>query len=611
MLVLLVGVAYAPIMQAEFSGFDDNRFIVDNPALRGWEGLRQIWLVPSASEQYYPVTVTTHWIEWQLWGNCPLGFHLVNVALHAISAVLAWRVLLRLSAPGAWLAATLFAVHPVCVESVAWVTERKNVLSLAFALAALLSYLHFEPLSADQPSAEDSTGARARWQYYLLSLALFITALASKTVVVTLPPVIMVLLWWRGKLSWETVRPLLPMFTVALAAGAMTTWLELTQVGAAGSDFAYSPVERLLIAGRAIWFYAAKDFWPHPLVFFYPKWDIRADDWRQYFYPAGAVAVLLSLWLGRKQLGRGPLAALLIFVGILLPALGLVNLYFMSFSFVADHLQYHAMLPLIALAMAGIVILYAGARLSPANKAVTALLENGPRGMHITAALIISIMTILTVQRTTVYRNAETLYRDTLGGNPQSWQARINLARELYVTDREAEAAQMLREAAALRSNDPNLLNNIGVMLLTNHPTMSDEGFQQALGYLAAAARLSPGYPDPEVNQGNAWMLRQEPAKALPHFERARQITPNNVNVLYLLGMALGVGGDWSAAAVQFDAALKIDPSFANGHYGLGVAHANLGQRDAAIQDLQRALKHSPSMAAAQQMLEELQAKSP
>ena len=605
-LVGLALLAYSPIVQAGWAGFDDNRWIVDNQALRSWDGLRQIWFVPSASQQYYPLTVTTHWIERHLWGDHPLGYHLVSVLLHATSAVLAWRVLLRLGLPGAWLAAAIFAVHPVCVESVAWVSERKNVLSLALGLASLLCYLRFQPLDTDDGDAAASPDADPRrWKFYALSLAFFIAALASKTVVVTLPAVLMVLLWWRRRLSWRTALPLLPMFGLSLLFGAATAWLEATQVGAVGADYEYTLVERVLIAGRAVWFYAGKDIWPYPLVFFYPFWNVNPRDWAPYLYPLGAALVVAGLWLARKKIGRGPLTATLIFIGILAPALGLVNLYYMQFSFVADHLQYHALLSLIALFTVGLMLLHRGDRTTTNANVASA------GGIRVTGALILCALTALTMQRTTVYRNAETLYRDTLAGNPDNWQARINLSSELYKSDRDGEAAQMLREAAALRPNDANLLNNVGALLLSNDLPVPDARFAEAIGYLDAAALLTPDAIDPPLNLGTAWLQRGDAARALPYFQRALQIAPRNLKVHYGLGMALGLQGDWAAAASQFEKSLQIDPDYARGHYALGLANMKLKQREEAFKHLQRAIQLAPAMGDAKKAIEALESDQP
>ena len=240
---------------------------------------------------------TTLWVEYQLWGFDPHGYHLVNLLLHATGVVLLWRVLLRLKVPGAWLAAAIFAVHPVCVESVAWVSELKNVQSCALALASILVYpaLFFAGRTGRAKRPQQG------WDYEI-ALGLFVAALLSKTVTAVVPAVLLVIYWWkRGRITWSDFAELLPMFIFGAVLGSITVWLESSFVGASGTEWNYSPLERLLIGSRALWFYAEKLAWPHPLTFFYPRWDIDAHAAWQYLFPVGALAMLLGLWFARGR----------------------------------------------------------------------------------------------------------------------------------------------------------------------------------------------------------------------------------------------------------------------------------------------------------------------
>ena len=191
---------------------------------------------------------------------------------------------------GAWLTAAIFAVHPVCVESIAWITERKNTLSLLLALASMLCYLRFEPAESQSLS---TTPAHRRWKFYAAALVLFTLALLSKTAVVAMPAVLLVVYWWkRGTISWRTAAPLVPLFLLACAMGVLTIWVETCINGTQGADWSFSPLERVLIAGRTLWFYVGKLIWPHPLAFFYPRWTIDSHQWWQYLFPAAALATL-------------------------------------------------------------------------------------------------------------------------------------------------------------------------------------------------------------------------------------------------------------------------------------------------------------------------------
>ena len=291
-LVLLACVAYWPTLGNGFI-WDDDDYVQNNMTLASPAGLRNIWFKLGAVPQYYPLVHSTFWIEHRLWGLDARGYHAVNLLLHALSAVLVWRLLARLAVPGAWLAAAVFAVHPVGVESVAWVTERKNVLSCALALGSMLAYLRFSP--ADVASDDRARGA---WRYYVLALVLYVAAVLSKTVTASVPAVLLVVYWWkRGRVSGRDVIRLIPFFAWGLGLSAVTVWMEKTFVGAHGEEWNISPLERMLIAGRALWFYAGKLAWPYPLIFFYPR---QADDRRRGLAP-------ICLSAGRGPARAGPL----------------------------------------------------------------------------------------------------------------------------------------------------------------------------------------------------------------------------------------------------------------------------------------------------------------
>lgn len=254
--------AYHPAWHGEFLWDDDAH--VTREELRSWPGLVRIWTDVRATQQYYPVVHTAFWLQHRLFGDNPTGYHLVNIGLHALNAWLAGHLLTRLAAPGGRLAGAIFALHPVMVESVAWISELKNLLSGTFYLMAALAWIRFE--------------AQRRRRWYGLALALFALALGSKTVTATLPGALLVLLWWhRGRLSWRRdVLPLAPFFVLGAASGLFTAWVEHELIGAKGAAFELGWAERGLLAGRAVWFYAGKLLWPAELVFIYPRWTVDA-----------------------------------------------------------------------------------------------------------------------------------------------------------------------------------------------------------------------------------------------------------------------------------------------------------------------------------------------
>ena len=286
----MVFAAYAPVAGDTFI-WDDDAYVTHNPTLRSIDGLRMMWFEPRSLPQYYPLVHTTFWIEYHLWGLAPLGYHADNVLLHAASVILLWRLLVRLQVPGAWLAAAIFGVHPVMVESVCWITERKNVLSLVFALLSMHCYLRFSPAEDFVGEEGETPRTVGRWWWYAAALVLFVAALLSKTVVATMPAVLAVIYWWkRGRIPWREVMPLLPFFLIGIGLGLYTARLERIHVGAEGEEWSFTPLARVLIAGRAPWFYASKLLLPYPLIFFYPRWDINEHVWWQYLFPAAALA---------------------------------------------------------------------------------------------------------------------------------------------------------------------------------------------------------------------------------------------------------------------------------------------------------------------------------
>jgi len=325
-------IAYLPALRGGLLWDDDHH--LTSPDLQSFHGLWRIWFDPGATQQYYPLLHSAFWIEHRIWGDSVLGYHVANVLLHATAVFLLIAILRRLSLPGAWLAGFMFALHPICVEAVAWISEQKSTLSGVLYLCSALAWLHF-----------DQTRSKRK---YFLATGLFVLALLSKTVTATLPAALLVVLWWkRGRVDWRRdARPLLPWLALGACAGIFTAWMERTSIGAQGPDFALTLAARFLLAGRAICFYAGKLLWPAGLMFTYPRWTFDTREWWQYGFPALVVAVAIALALAARR-HRGPLAGFLLFAGTLFPVLGFLNVYPFLFSFVADHFQYLACLGII------------------------------------------------------------------------------------------------------------------------------------------------------------------------------------------------------------------------------------------------------------------------
>ncbi len=432
-LVLLVLLVYWPTLANGFV-WDDDSYVTQNDTLRSAHGLWRIWFEPLSIPQYYPLVHTTFWLEHHLWGDAPAGYHAANIALHSASVLLLWILLARLRVPGAWLAAALFAVHPVEVETVAWITERKNLLSLALALGSLQAYFCFASLASTETGTA-ATPAGHQWRWYTLSLARLLVALLSKTVVATLPAVVLVIYWWkRGRITAHDVSPLLPFLALGVGLGLATVWIEKKHVGALGQEWIFTPVERLLIAGRALWFYGAKLAWPEPLIFFYRRWPIDPHAGWQYLFPSGALAAGVGLWLARRRVGRGPLAAVLIFAGVLVPALGFFDVYPFRYSFVADHFQYHASVALLTLAAAGMVL----------------LVGRSPRAQWLISLGAILPLAVVARDRTHAFADLVTLHENTLALNPTAWNAAVSLGDRLNSEGQYAAAGAQYQRAAKI-----------------------------------------------------------------------------------------------------------------------------------------------------------------
>lgn len=437
LLLLAALVAYWPALRGEFL-WDDSGHVTP-PELQSLTGLWRIWFEPGATQQYYPLLHSAFWLEHWLWSDAELGYHLVNVLQHTLNAVFLGLLLRRLAVPGAWLAAFIFLLHPVCVESVAWISEQKNTLSTLFCLSATLAWLRFE---------DDRRPSR-----YAVATLCFIAALLSKTVTATLPAALLVIAWWRrGRLSWRgDVVPLLPWLALGVAAGLGTAWFETHAIGAKGDDFALGPIERGLLAGRVVWFYFGKLIWPAGLAFFYPRWTIEAGVWWQWLFPLAALGVLTAAaWWSRRD--RGPLAAALLFGGTLFPVLGFVNVYPFVFSYVADHFQYLASLGMIAFLSAG------------ATRGFTRLRLPGWSG-PIAAISLLLILGTLTWRQSGMYRDVFKLYATTLARNPASWVAHLNLGTALDDAGRPHESLPHLQRALQLKPDFPETLNSLANVL--------------------------------------------------------------------------------------------------------------------------------------------------
>ncbi len=564
-LLAAVLLAYGPALHGGLLWDDDAH--VTRPELRSWHGLWRIWFEVGATQQYYPLLHTAFWIQWQLWGEATLGYHVVNVVLHVAAALLFAGILRRLAVPGAWLAAAVFALHPVHVESVAWITELKNTLSAVFYLAAALVYFRFD---------QDR-----RWRWYAAALLLFCLGLLSKTVTATLPAALLVVFWWqRGRLSWRRdVLPLVPYFILGALAGVFTAAVERKLIGAEGEAFVLTAVQRCLIAGRVIWFYLSKLAWPQNLVFVYPRWTVNSAVWWQYLFPAAALALLGVLWWLRRR-ARGPLAGMLFYVGTLFPVLGFLNVYPFRYSFVADHFQYLASLGVLSLAAAGLAS-WLGRR----------GLWRHPAG-YAACLLLLAVLGTLTRQQSRMYADFETLFRTTIARNRGCWMAYNNLGIALAERGELNEANEQFRKCLEIKPDHAEAHNNLSLAL--QRLGQLDE----AIVHAEKALRFNPNYAECHFNLGNTLIRKGQVEEAIGHFRKALEINPDYVKAHINLGIALLGRQRLEDAESHFRSALAIEPEHVGANQNLGVVLYEQGKTREALDRWREVLQRQPDQVA-------------
>ena len=605
----LAAVFYLPAMLWGGLIWDD-RIWSRSPAVLEWSGIRDIWFAPRLIEgesHYWPLVYASLWLEHKIWGLAPAGYHVVNVVLHLANTLLLWRILARLAVPGAWAAAAVFAVHPLHVESVAWIIERKDLLSAVCYLGAVCLWLRFLE--------------RPRWRWYGLALALFVAGLLSKSIVVTLPAALLIIQWWKhGLVTRQDVVRLVPFFAAALliTAGDLSFYRSGRVVG----SLDYSLMERFLIASRALWFYAGKLVWPADLAVIYPLWDIRVGDPRAWLYPAGALALAAALWFMRHRVGRGALAAGAFFAVTLSPTLGFVDFSYMQFSFVADRFQY--------LAGIGPMALAAGA----AAVSLSRLSERwGGRGIGLAAGVSLGVVLLLlgmqTWRQSGIYRDEITFNRHIIAHNPVARDAHRNLAAELFQLDRleEAlshariavrqypdcvdchaglgavlvrlkrldEAEEHIRRALEIDSSNESALRNASELFRLQ------ERYEEGIAVARSWLKLRPHASAPHQALARLFGGLKRQGEAEKHWRRAHEIDPRNVANIQNLGEAIRKQGRYEEALGWYREALRIRPGMplargAMGHtlFQQGVGFADQGRYDKALEKFRATVEFLP-----------------
>ena len=596
LIAILACWAYLPSLSGDYV-LDDDLLLTNNRLVHAPDGLYRMWFTTEPTD-YWPLTSTTFWLEWRMFGDNPTGYHVVNLLLHIAACLLLWRILHRLEIPGGFWAALLFAVHPVNVESVAWIAQRKNVLAMLFYLLSVLWYLR-----ADKQIP--------RWnRWYWLSLTAFLLAMLSKGSVAILPLVLLLLIWWKRPITRRDLFRTAPFFLLAAALTLVNIWFQTH--GAANPTRDASWLDRLLGAAAVVWFYLGNSLCPIRLAFIYPQWKINAADWRWWLPLISVVAITLLLWQSRKRSGgRALLFAWSYFCIALIPVMGFTDVGYMKYALVADHYQYIAILAVVSLLAAswesGLAHLNLPMR----------------RGWQLLAPAVVALLAWQCHLQSEIYRSPIELYESTLLLNPESWLAEYNLALALAQSGSLDSALDHYRAAAKLKPDSKEIQNNFGQALVENRqPAVAIEHFEAAL-------KIDPNFTQAYVGKANALLLLKRAADAIDCYHVALAITPNDAHIVSQLALALLADGktDESLAAAkraidlgpnsaevynnlgmidgrlgrpgeaieQYRAALNLNPNYSLAHKNLGLALSKLGKSDEAIDHFERYLNASPN----------------
>ena len=604
-LILIFGVVltYTPVWKAGFV-YDDSPLLTANPCIVGPLGLREIWTASPAIIS--PMIFTTFWVEHALWGLEPLPYHLVTVLLHATCAILLWRVLRSLRVQGAWLGAALWALHPIQVESVAWVSETKNTESALFFLLSILFFLRW--LRAKHLDGRTGCG----WSY-ALTLLFAALAMASKSSTVILPIVLCLCAWWmEGRWHWRNLPRVVPLFLMAIVPSAVSIWTQAPELATdTDSQWVRTWPERLATAGDVVWSYLGKLLWPHPLATIYPRWQIDAGQWFSYL-PLLVVIVILSIfWIERLLWSRALFFAFAYFVAALLPVLGLIEEYSFRFSFFFDHWQYLASIGPLALAGTAFV------RFS------NFVIPEKPRIQASLCAGLLLILGAASWQRTLTYKSEETLWADALAKNSDCWMCCNNLGKALLQKGRVDEAIEQFQKAVRINPRYAEARSNFGAALfqkgqvedailqytraLQINPNYAQAIYNlglalfqkgqvdDAISQYTRAVRINPYYPETYNLLGNAFLQKGQLDEALEQFQKALEINLNYVDARNNLGVTLFKKGRVDDAIAQYKKAVEINPDYVNARYNLGNAFVQKGQLDDAITEFQKAVKINPN----------------
>ena len=527
-LVLVTLAVYIPAMRAGFIWNDDEQgSLVGNVVLQE-RGLYRVWFT-TESINYWPVVWTSYWLEYQFWELDPTGYHVVNVLVHAANALLIWRILLFLKIPGAWLAALLFAVHPVNVESVAWVTQRKNLLCLFFFLLTSISYLRFT-----------DDGRRA---WYGLAAVTFVLAMLSKGAAAPLPMVLLLCVWWRrGRVTVNDVKDSVLFFVIAAVISLIE--IRFQYLHAIGEDVVRDDrfLARLVGAAWVVGFYLYKAVLPINLSFVYPRWQIDLANWLSYVPGLLLLAVVVLSFRYRRKWGRALLYALGYCILMLLPVLGFFDIYFMKYSFVADHYQYLSIIAIIALIVA------------VGRQVLQRFASNGEWLASVVSLPVVVVLFSLTWQQSLLYQSSESIWRDTLDKNPKAWMAHNNLGTMLELQGKRDLAIYHYRQALIIKPDHIKAYNNLGNALA------AQGDYEGAVEQFHKALALMPRNARAHINLGNVRLAQGRLDEAIEHYEQVLAFDRTLTDAHNNLAVAFMRGGRVPEALKHYEEVSRLEP---------------------------------------------------
>lgn len=572
-IVLAVLWVYAPVCHPFHSPewlWDDDSLLTANATVQSTTpaALAKLWFNPDGVD-YFPLSYTALWLQWPVFGTWSTGYHAVSIVLHALSSLLVWRLLAVMRVPGCWLAAIIFAVHPVCVESVAWVSELKNTLSLPLFLIAATHVVSFDDL-AHGGSAGTTAPAEAE-RHYWLALLFFLLAMFAKTSVVMLPVVLLLHAWWRrGRVTTTDVVRAAPFFLVSLVLGLVTVSFQHERAIGDEAIPVGGLASRIATAGLSILWYLRLIVWPVNLLPIYPRWEVDPPRVWQFLAWLPILGGLWACWRHRdatgppgwERWGRHALFAFGFFLLMVFPVLGFVTIAYMRITWAADHFIYLPMIGPIALAAAALVT---GAERLP---------ERSWTLTRVWAVCLVAGLSILAYRYAGAWVNEDALWTHTLSHNPDAWQAHNRLGVRKYS-----------------RGHIDDLEPADGVRSLG------------ALHHFMRSTALRPDLGETHNNLGLALSAKGRLPEAIEQFREAAQVTPRDPRIRVNLANSLVAAGRFEEAGAIYESLLRLQPDNPALLNNLGVTLHRRGRRDDAIVLFRRALSIAPNLKDAQESL--------